>query len=100
MIESIIKESEDVEKKALNAENEAQGDYEEFIADSNASVDAMNANAVSKSQQSAKAEKDKIAASDDLKATIDNLLKLGEINVGLHQSCDFLIKNFDIRQSA
>merc|ERR1719355_146438 len=43
MLEGIIAESADVEKKALNAENEAQKAYEEYIADSNAAVAAASA---------------------------------------------------------
>merc|ERR1719335_1225191 len=100
MIEAIIKESADVEKDALNAENEAQKDYEELIADSNKSVDAMSSGVASKTEECAKAEKDKIAAEADLKATTEDLLLLGEHNVALHQDCDFLIKNFEVRQSA
>jgi len=100
MIEAIVKESVDVEKKALYEENQAQKAYEEFIAESNASVAAASENIASKSEASAKAEKDKIATEEDLAATIQNLLMLGEHNVALHQDCDFLIKNFDIRQSA
>jgi len=100
MIESIIKESADVEKKALNAENESQKAYEEFIADSNASVAAATENINNKTGQMASAEKELIAAKDDLKNTIDDLLKLGEHNVALHQQCDFLIKNFEVRQSS
>merc|ERR1719335_505698 len=100
MIEAIIKESADVEKDALNAENEAQKSYEELISDSNKSVEAMSSGVASKTAECAKAEKEKIAASDDRDATIQDLLKLGEHNVALHQDCDFLIKNFEIRQSA
>merc|ERR1719335_1531698 len=100
MIEMIIKESVDVEKDALNAENEAQKDYEDLIKDSNDSVSAMSAGVASKTEEMAKAEKDKIAAEADLKATTEDLLLLGEHNVALHQDCDFLIKNFEVRQSA
>merc|ERR1719399_2835121 len=100
MIEMIIKESKDVEGDALHAENEAQKDYEDLIKDSNDSVSAMSAGVASKTEEMAKAEKDKIAAEADLKATIEDLLLLGEHNVALHQDCDFLIKNFEVRQSA
>ena len=33
-------------------------------------------------------------------ATIQDLLLLGEHNAALHQDCDFLITNFETRQSA
>merc|ERR1719182_955203 len=100
MLEGIIGESKDVEKKALNAENEAQKAYEEYISDSNAAVEAANTNMMNKSGAKAKAEKDKIQATESRDATIQDLLLLGEHNAALHQDCDFLIKNFEVRQSA
>jgi len=100
MLLSIIGESEDVEKKALNAENEAQKAYEEYITDSNAANSAASASITSKTGEMAQADKDKIQATESRDATIQDLLLLGEHNAALHQDCDFLIKNFDVRQSA
>merc|ERR1719197_912127 len=100
MLLSIIGESEDVEKKALNAENEARKAYEEYITDSNASNSAASASITSKTGEMAQADKDKIQATESRDATIQDLLLLGEHNAALHQDCDFLIKNFDVRQSA
>merc|ERR1719160_1182704 len=100
LLQGVIAESEDVEKKALNAENEAQKSYEEYIADSNAANAAASESIMNKSGASAQAEKDKIQAQESRDATIQDLLLLGEHNVALHQDCDFLIKNFEVRQSA
>merc|ERR1719387_1219697 len=100
MLLSIIGESEDVEKKALNAENEAQKAYEEYITDSDASNSAASASITSKTGEMAQANKDKIQATESRDATIQNLLMLGEENAAMHQDCDFLIKNFEVRQSA
>merc|ERR1719473_1899979 len=100
LLGSIITESEDVEKKALNAENEAQKAYEEYIADSNASNSAAATNIMNKSGSKAKAEQDKIATTESRDATIQDLLLLGEHNAALHQDCDFLIKNYDVRKTA
>merc|ERR1719146_137842 len=100
LLGSIITESEDVEKKALNAENEAQKAYEEYIADSNAANAAASESITSKTGEMAVADKDKIQATESRDTTIQDLLLLGEHNAALHQDCDFLIKNFDVRQSA
>merc|ERR1719327_137574 len=100
LLQGVIAESEDVEKKALNAENEAQKAYEEYIADSNAANTAARENIMNKSGALAKAEKDKIQTTESRDATIQDLLMLGEHNAALHQDCDFLIKNFEVRQSA
>merc|ERR1719359_797288 len=53
LLQSIIAESEDVEKKALNAENESQKAYEEYIADSNASNAAASESIANKSGEKA-----------------------------------------------
>lgn len=100
LLQSIIAESEDVEKKALNAENDSQKTYEEYIADSNAANAAASENIMNKSGAMAKADKDKIQATESRDATIQDLLLLGEANAALHQECDFLIKNFEVRQNA
>merc|ERR1719159_565458 len=98
LLQSVINESEDVEKKALNAENEAQKAYEEYIAESNASITAASDNIMAKTGSLAKADKDKITTTADRDNTIQDLLMLGEHNAALHQDCDFLIKNFEVRQ--
>jgi len=100
LLQSVINESADVEKKALNAENDAQAAYEEYMTDSQAANAAANQNIMNKSGAKAKAEKDKIGATESRDATIQDLLALGEHNAALHQDCDFLIKNFDVRQNA
>jgi len=100
LLANIVKESADVEKKALAAENEAQTAYESYIAMSNAANTAATNSIVSKSGEMAGADKDKIQATESRDATIEELLLLGERNAALHQDCDFLITNFDVRQSA
>jgi len=100
LLASIIAESKDIEKKALHAENAAQKAYESYITDSNAAVTAASNSVTSKTGALAMSDKDKISASESRDNTINDLLLLGEGNVALHQECDFLIKNFEVRQSA
>merc|ERR1719305_1351200 len=64
LLQSVIAESEDVEKKALNAENEAQKSYEEYTADSNAANAAANESIMNKSGEMAAAEKEKIQTTE------------------------------------
>jgi len=100
LIQGIINESKDLERKALADENDAQKAYESFISDSNASIDAATQDIVNMSEANAKADSAKIDAEGDLRHTIDDLLKLGEYSAALHQDCDFLIKNFEVRQGS
>merc|ERR1719191_2047775 len=99
MVEVIIDDSLKVEADALKAENDAQAAYEEFISDSNASITAANNEIAAKTESLAQADADSTTASGDLSATINDLLALGETAASLHKECDFLLKNFDTRQS-
>jgi hypothetical protein len=100
MIEGIIKEAKDIETKALSEENEAQADYETFLADSDASLKAMATDITNKSEAVAAADKEKVESEADLAHTIETILDLGKASVALHQDCDWLLKNYDARVSA
>merc|ERR1719327_113407 len=70
MIEMIVKESKDVEAKALKSENDAQAAYEEFITDSGNSISAAAADITNKQGEQAEADKGKTEAEADVQATI------------------------------
>merc|ERR1719321_339687 len=99
MLETIIRESKDVQAKAEKGEQDAQTAYETFVSDSNASIEAAGQEIINKSESLAKANKDKIDAQGDLTDAINELMSLNEVGVGLHQQCDFLIKNYNVRQA-
>merc|ERR1719335_14676 len=100
MIETLVEESAQLEADAMKAEADAQAAYESFMKDSTASNAAATKDITNKSGRSAKADAERTQASNDLKATITDLLTLGEYNQELHKKCDFLVKNFDLRQSS
>merc|ERR1719359_1157093 len=99
MIGDVMKESKDLETKAIAAEQDSQAAYEGFIKDSNKLIAANKASIANKSGAKAKADEDLALSKADLKATIDDILSLAEVNQELHNQCDFLLKNFDTRQS-
>lgn len=100
MLEHILNESKRIEKKALENENEANQAYETFVKDSNEAIKALGKDIVSKRQATAKADQEKVEYNEDLKQTVNDLLKLGDFAAALHKDCDWLIKNFDARQTA
>jgi len=100
MIENIVEESKQVEAEAVAAETEAQQSYESFIKDSNTSVDAlMRANA-DRAEAMAGADGEKIRAEADLEKTNGDIDGLNTFKDQTHSSCDFLLKNFEVRQSS
>jgi len=100
MIEGVIKEAETVEKEATAAEQEAQSAYEEFVTNTNEGVDALNRGLAEKAEAKAKADTDMAANTEDLKANLATLNELNDYNGELHVSCDFVLKNFEVRQTS
>jgi len=100
LLEMIIKESASTERQAVEDEQEAQTDYESFMKDSFASINALTAEITDKSEQLAKADGKNTLAETDLKNTQDDIYNLGDYNRELHRRCDYLLDNFDVRQSA
>jgi hypothetical protein len=100
MIEQIINDAKAMEAEAIRGEEDAQKAYEEFVKDTNSSVEEKAKDMVHKSKTKAKAEADLVQAKDDKEAVLLELEQLGNYKAELHGSCDFVVKNFEIRQSA
>merc|ERR1719316_789898 len=99
MIEDIIAESQKVEDEARACEQDSQAAYEGFIKDANKSISANTKAIADKSEMKAAAELDLSDSDESLKATVQELLGLAEIAQTIHNNCDFLLKNFEERQS-
>merc|ERR1719183_946127 len=100
MIQQIINDAKAMEAEAIRAEEDAQKAYEDFVKDTNSSVEEKNKDIVHKSKTKAKTEADLVQAKDDKEAVLLELEQLGNYKAELHGSCDFIVKNFEIRQSA
>jgi len=55
---------------------------------------------VNKSEEKAKSESELVETKEAKEAVMLELEQLSNYNAELHQSCDFILKNFDIRQTA
>jgi len=100
MMQSIIDDAKAMEAEAIRGEEDSQKAYEDFVKDSNASIEEKTKDIVSKSDMKAKAESDKVEAETELESTMGELEQLANENADLHKSCDFTLKNFELRQSA
>jgi hypothetical protein len=100
MIEKLITDAKEVEADARKSEIQAQGQYEALVADTNGSVKALQREVMAKTQAKAQAAKDKSETEGDLADTNKELEGLGKYDGELHGDCDYLIKNFGIRQDA
>merc|ERR1712224_517504 len=100
MIQQIIDDAKAMETEAVQNEEDAQVAYETFVKETNASIESKGKEIVNKSETKAKAEGDLVDTKQSKEATLVELGQLSQYNAELHQSCDFLIKNFDLRQTA
>lgn len=100
MIEKIIYDAKTMETDTIRDEMDAQKAYEEFVVQTNKSIEAKTKEMVHKSETKAQAEKDLIAAEQALEDVNIELDQLANMASELHVACDYILKNFDIRQAA
>merc|ERR1719478_610801 len=85
MIQQIINDAKAMEAETIRAEEDAQKAYEDFVK---------------KTENKAKAETDLIEAEEAKESAMLELEQLSNYNGELHTSCDFVLKNFEVRQTA
>jgi len=100
MITQIIEDSKAMEAEAIKAEGSAQSAYESFVKETNASIEAASKDIINKSESKGKAEDYLAQSRTEHESVLTTLDELSAYNSELHASCDFIIKNFDIRQTA
>merc|ERR1712151_44134 len=100
MIEEIINDAKAMEAEAIRSEEDAQKAYEDFVKETNASIEAKSKEIVNKSELKAKAEGELVETKESKDAVMLELEQLSNYNAQLHQSCDFVLKNFELRQTA
>lgn len=100
MIEGLIGEAKDLEAEAVRAEEDAQKAYEEFVRDTNSGLEEKTKEITTKSELLAKAESEKTKSEESRDDIMLELEMLSNEAADLHKACDFVLKNFDKRQSA
>merc|ERR1719443_2307861 len=100
MIEGIIGETKTMEADAIKAETDAQKAYETFVKDTNASIEEKTREITNKTGEKAEAEVDLTAMQEARTTALNEQQELKNEEADLHKSCDFLMQNFDVRQSA
>jgi len=98
MLEKIIQDAQMADQEAVSAEQEANNAYGAFVSNTNQVLDATAASISEKDIAKAKAEADLLTAKKDLASTDTTLADLADQSKAYHLDCDYLIKNFNIRQ--
>jgi len=100
MLETVLADSKTTEDEAIASEEDSQSAYENFMKDSNKAITKYTETITNLSEAKSKAKGDMSMAKTDLKQTVAQLGALSETLGDLRKSCDFLMNNFEARQSA
>jgi len=100
MLDDVLNDSKTMEADAIEAEESAQNAYENFMKDSNKMIIKTTQMITDMTEARAKAKADLTMAKTDFKQTMSELEGLNNEAGDLHKSCDYLLKNFDLRQQA
>jgi chromosome segregation ATPase len=100
MIEQIISDAHHMEEMATKDEQTAQQQYETFVKDTNTAVQDKQTGLVNKGEAQAKAKGKLLEVEGSISETHGELETLSNTLTTLKQDCDFLLRNFDIRQEA
>lgn len=100
MIEKLIQEANVLIADAKKAEQDEQAAYEQTVADTNASVGGLQEEVTTKTKTLAATTKDKQETEADIAETSTELDGLNKFNGELHAECDYVLKNFAVRQEA
>merc|ERR1719329_1538359 len=100
MIQLIIEDAKAMEGDAIKAEEAAQVAYETFTSETNAAVEAATKETITSQENKAKAETEKSETELARDGVASEIEALYSENGDLHKSCDYTLKNFDLRQAA
>jgi len=100
LIEQIIADTLSMEKEVVKDEQALQETYESFVKESNLSISSKQQAIVDKTEDKAKADQQLNNVKQDIKSSVTQLEQLSNTAGALHMSCDFIMKNFDLRQEA
>ena len=70
-----------MEAESIRAEEDSQKAYEDFVKETNASIEAMTKDMVNKSEEKSKAEEEKVATEGAHKATVLELEQLASLSL-------------------
>jgi len=100
MIEKLIFDAKELMADSKKSEMEAQDAYETIVANTNQGVEDLAKEVSTKKGLLAKAKKDKTTTEGEVTDTMKELEGLNGEGNDLHKECDYLLKNFQLRQEA
>jgi len=100
MLEQIIADSKALEAEAVRDEKASKKAYDDFVQKTNDSIETKEAEMGNKTKRRSQKESNLVSDEKEKATAIMELDQLGMQKLDLHQSCDFVVKNFEVRQTA
>jgi chromosome segregation ATPase len=100
LLNKIISDAEATEAELKMTEQQAQEEYASFVSATTTSIEADRASIVEKEKQIASSNSEKSYTEEAQLANKEELEKLSDLLKATHLDCDWLVKYYDIRQTA
>jgi len=100
MMQQIINDAKALEDEAIRSEEDAQKAYEDLVRETNKSLEAKRKQLVDLKDKVAKEEEECHEYHKEIDSVGVELEQLDNALIALHESCDFVLRNFDVRQQA
>jgi len=98
LLQQILADTKAMEAELIHDEDESQKGYETFVQETNRSLSAKIDQKVDTAADRAAAEQELSEAQGSHSGLMTELEQLSNHDADIHKSCDFVLKNFDIRQ--
>jgi len=99
-LEMIVRDSQKLVAQAQSGEEKAQEDYQMFVKESNSIVSELSAAITKRTKSIAAVKLDVAEVTSELGSASEELEDFRLYERDLHAQCDFVLKNFSIRQKA
>lgn len=100
MLQQLEAEAKEMETESVAAERESQADYEAFGKDIAADIVSKNKVLTDRVDEKAEAEGTLVETKTSKKEVSVQIEQLENTKLQLHDTCDFTMQNFDVRQKA
>lgn len=100
LIQKLAGEAQVIKDSAVSDEQNAADAYVKLVSESNAAIKAKTKAVADKTEELAETEQKISQATIAKDQTLQDLESLAATKAELHAQCDFLLKNFDLRQKA
>lgn len=100
LLETIKADSQHAIDIMNSDEQKAQSEYEKLVTDLNGEIESMNGQMSQKDGEKADCISNKASAQEASDSAAEAMMGLDKALVVKHKECDFLLKNFQVRQDA